>query len=143
MHTKFGKEIPPLNQLNHRSLIVQEQNRNCCSIVSMIKSLRTILLVETDHRHHKTQARKCARKQIGTRNEFSACLSSIYELQDGSCLIYVICSCLRMVVPTTYCFVLFFLDLYTICCKFLWIIHFSFSLLLILSNVYIIRLCSY
>jgi hypothetical protein len=46
-------------------------------------------------------------------------------LYEGSCLIYVICVRLRIVVSRTYCvFVLFFFVLCTLCCQFLWIVHF-------------------
>ena len=44
-----------------------------------------------------------------------------------SCLIYVICVCLCKVVSNTYCVVFlfsFFFVLYTLCCQFLWIVHF-------------------
>ena len=56
-------------------------------------------------------------------------------LQEGSCLIYVICvclvclylHCLPIVTYNTYCVVLLFLLLFvlcTLCCQFLWIVHF-------------------
>ena len=42
------------------------------------------------------------------------------------CLIYVICVCLGRVVFNTLCcvFDLYFFILYTLCCQFLWIVHF-------------------
>jgi len=59
---------------------------------------------------------------------------------DGSCLIYVICVCWRIVVSNTYCVVfLFFFVLCTQCCKLLWIVHFLFCLSLF-SNVYLLIL---
>ena len=44
-----------------------------------------------------------------------------------ACLIYVICVCLRIVVPNTYCVVFFVLFYFVLCtpyCQFLWIVHF-------------------
>ena len=50
-------------------------------------------------------------------------------LWEGSCLIYIICICLCIVVSNTYCvFALFFFVLCTLCCQFLWIVHFWLSL---------------
>ena len=43
-------------------------------------------------------------------------------LQEGSCLIYIICVCLRIVVFNTYCVVIFF---FVLCCQFLWIVYFD------------------
>ena len=54
-------------------------------------------------------------------------------LQDGSCLIYVICVCSSVVVSNTYCvvfFVLFIFVLCTLCCQF------HFIVTSVLSNVY-------
>ena len=48
-------------------------------------------------------------------------------LLKGSCLIYVICVCLCIVVYKTYCVVFFVLFvLCTLCCQFLWIVHFCY-----------------
>ena len=48
--------------------------------------------------------------------------SVLYEV---SCLIFVICVCLRVVGSNTYCaFVLFFFVLRTICYKFIWTVQF-------------------
>ena len=49
-------------------------------------------------------------------------------LWEGSCLIYVICDCLRIVVSNTYCGVFLFClssscVLCTQCCQFLWIVR--------------------
>ena len=61
-------------------------------------------------------------------------------LWEGSCHIYVICVCLRIVVSNAYCamFLFFFvLVLGTLCWKFLWIVHFSLPLYFsVFSNVY-------
>jgi hypothetical protein len=49
-------------------------------------------------------------------------------LKECSCLIYVICMCLFILVSNTYCvvfFVLFFFVLCTLCCQFLSIVHFD------------------
>jgi hypothetical protein len=48
-------------------------------------------------------------------------------LYEGLYLIYVICLCLPIVTSNTYCVVLLFLLLFvlcTLCCQFLWIVHF-------------------
>ena len=45
---------------------------------------------------------------------------------QGSCLIYVICACLRIVLYNTYCFGFCISSscvLYTQCCQFLWVVH--------------------
>ena len=47
-------------------------------------------------------------------------------LYECSCLYYVICACLRIEVSNAYC-VLFFFVLCTLCCLFLWIVHFWLS----------------
>jgi hypothetical protein len=59
----------------------------------------------------------------------------VYTMFDSSlplvvCLIYVICVCLRRVVFNTLCcvFDLYFFILYTLCCQFLWIVHFLLPL---------------
>ena len=44
-------------------------------------------------------------------------------LQEGSCVIYIVCVCLHMVVFNTYC-VVFFFFLCALCYQFLWIVHF-------------------
>ena len=43
-------------------------------------------------------------------------------LQEGSCLIYIICVCVRIVVFNTYCVVILF---FVLCCQFLWIVYFN------------------
>jgi hypothetical protein len=56
---------------------------------------------------------------------------------DGTCLIYFICVCLRIVVSNTYCVVFlfcFFFVLCTLCCQFLWIVFFIAPS--VFSNVY-------
>ena len=54
-----------------------------------------------------------------------------------SCLIYVICVCLCIVVSNTYSVVFFFV-LYTLCCQFLWI-HHCFIAPSVFFNVYLTR----
>ena len=47
-------------------------------------------------------------------------------LLEGSCLTYIICVCLRIVVSNTYCVVFCLSSSYVICtqcCQFLWIVH--------------------
>ena len=47
----------------------------------------------------------------------------------GSCFVYVICAWLSIVMSKTCCVVfLFFFILCTLCCKFLWIVHFVLPL---------------
>ena len=57
-------------------------------------------------------------------------------LQEGSCLIYVICACLCIVVFNTYCAVVFFF-LCTQCCQFLWIVIIVLPLRYSLAFIYI------
>ena len=52
-------------------------------------------------------------------------------LKEGSCLIYVICVCLRIVVSNAHYVVVLFFFLFvlcTLCCQFLWIVHFLLPL---------------
>ena len=70
-------------------------------------------------------------------------------LYEGSCLLYVIYVCLRIVVSNTYCVMfLFWLSLScvlcTLCCQFLWIVHFWLPLRFIyIITSYIITHCKY
>ena len=51
-------------------------------------------------------------------------------LQESSCLIYIICICLRIVMSNTYRVVFlfrFFFVLCTLCCQFLWIVYFCLT----------------
>ena len=51
----------------------------------------------------------------------------------GSCLINVICVCLPIVASNTYCV---FLVMCTLCCQFLWIVHFWLPLQYSLTFIY-------
>ena len=51
---------------------------------------------------------------------FASSLPPVVCRREGSCLIYVIFACLRIVVSKTYYVVLFVLVLSTQCCQFLW-----------------------
>jgi len=53
--------------------------------------------------------------------------SSLLSVVLGSCLIYLICVCLRIVVSSKYCVVYFFV-LCTLSCHFPWIVHFRLPL---------------
>jgi hypothetical protein len=55
----------------------------------------------------------------------------ISSARFSSCLIYVSCVCLLIVVSNAYCvvFVLFFFVLCTVCCQFIWIVQFWLVLL--------------
>ena len=57
-------------------------------------------------------------------------------LQEVSCLIYVICICLRIMMSNTYCvvFLVLFVFVFTLCCQFLWIVLFWYS---VFSNAYL------
>ena len=60
-------------------------------------------------------------------------------LYEGSCLIYVICVCLCIVVSNTYYvvfFSLFLSVLCTLCCQFLWIVHLWLPLRYSLAFIY-------
>ena len=66
-------------------------------------------------------------------------------LQEGSCLIYVICICLRIDVSKRYC-VVFFYVWCTLCYQFLWTVHFLLALLYSLPFIkyqYTIKMASF
>jgi hypothetical protein len=69
------------------------------------------------------------------QNEVRFVLTSNY-LQEYSCLIYVICVCLRIVVSNTYC-VVFLFCLSSSCCQFLRIANFWLTLRYSLTYIYI------
>ena len=56
----------------------------------------------------------------------------------SSCLIYVICVCLCVMVSNTFCVVFFFI-LCSLCCQFLWIVHLWLLLPYSLTCIYIIQ----
>ena len=58
----------------------------------------------------------------------------------GGLMSYVICVCLRIVVLNIFC-VVFFVVLCTLCCQFLWIVHFLIAPS-VFSNVYL-SICVY
>jgi len=67
-------------------------------------------------------------------------------LWEGSCLIYVICVCLRIVVSNSYCAAVFLFCLSSVCvlctkcCQFLWIIYFWLPFQYFLTFIYLIFL---
>ena len=64
------------------------------------------------------------------------CVHYFQLLQEGSCQSDVFCVCLHIVVSNTQ-YVVFFFDLFTLCCHFLWIVHFSLSLRYSLALTYL------
>ena len=58
-------------------------------------------------------------------------------LWEGSCPVYVMCACVRIVVSNTHCVVLlFFIVLCALCCQFLWILNFWLPLRYSLTFIY-------
>ena len=61
-------------------------------------------------------------------------------LCEGSCLVFIVCVCLRVVVSNTYC-VAFFFVLCTVCWQFLWIFHLLFAPS-VFSEVFLLVKCN-